>query len=523
MLARAPYSLKVPARSLFNVFSLRSYQSHYGAWIDGKEYNPSNLGTYEVRDPARLKLMCTVLDADAAVVDLAVSSARKSFASGSWSRMDVRDRANVMNEAARRLRARIPEFAATESLQTGRAIREMNAQLGRLPEWLEYFAAVIRTHEGTCPPFKGSYVNYVKRVPLGVCAQITPWNHPMLIAIKKIAPALAAGNSIVVKPSEFAPITVLEFAKVFSECGLPPGVFNCVPGRGASGAHLSSHPDLDLVDLTGGTPTGKKVHAAAGQHLTPVLSELGGKAPMIVFDDCDFDQAINGTVFGSFIATGQTCIAGTRLLVQENIYDKFVAAYVEKVKRIRLGDPQEPKTQMGPLINAGQLAKVKEFCDLGVKEGGKLLCGGRPGNLEDPELKGGYYWEPTVLGSCTPNMRVVREEVFGPVVVAYSFKDEADAIKKANDSDFGLAASVWSKNIKRAHRVADRLDVGIVWLNDHHRNDPSSPWGGMKDSGVGRENGIEALHEYSQTRSVVVGFDDAPFDWFVDEGKPRYG
>ena len=437
--------------------------------------------------------------------------------------MDVRDRANIMNEAARRLRARIPDFALTESLQTGRAVREMNAQLGRLPEWLEYFAAVARTHEGTCPPFKGPYVNYVKRVPLGVCAQITPWNHPMLIAIKKIAPALAAGNSIVVKPSEFAPITVLDFAKLFSECGLPPGVFNCVPGRGASGAALSSHPDLDLVDLTGGTPTGKKVHAAAGQHLTPVLSELGGKAPMLVFDDCDFEQAVNGTVFGSFIATGQTCIAGTRLLVQENIYDKFVAAYVEKVKRIRLGDPQNLTTQMGPLINAGQLAKVREFCDLGVKEGGKLLCGGRPGSLEDPELKGGHYWEPTVLGGCTPNMRVVREEVFGPVVVAYSFKDEADAIKKANDSDFGLAASVWSKNIKRAHRVADRLDVGIVWLNDHHRNDPSSPWGGMKDSGVGRENGIEALHEYSQTRSVVVGFDDSPFDWFVDEGKPRYG
>ncbi len=398
----------------------------------------------------------------------------------------------------------------------------MNAQLGRLPEWLEYFAAVIRTHEGTCPPFKGPYVNYVKRVPLGVCAQITPWNHPMLIAIKKIAPALAAGNSIVVKPSEFAPITVLEFAELMSEAGLPDGVFNCVAGQGAAGAALSSNPDLDMVDLTGGTPTGRKVHEAAGRNLSACLSELGGKAPMMIFNDADLEQAVNGAAFGSFIATGQTCIAGTRLLVQEDVYDEVVSRYVEKVKGIRIGDPQDPATQMGPVINEGQLAQVKKFCDLGVEEGGKILTGGKPVEGLPEHLADGYYWPPTVIGDCTPDMRVVREEVFGPVVVAYSFKDEADAIAKANDSPFGLAASVWSRDIKRAHRVADKLDVGIVWLNDHHRNDPSSPWGGMKDSGIGRENGLEALHEYTQTRSVVVGYDDTPFDWFVDT-QQRYG
>ena len=382
--------------------------------------------------------------------------------------------------------------------------------------------AMIRTHEGTCPPFKGPYVNYVKRVPLGVCAQITPWNHPMLIAIKKIAPALATGNSIVVKPSEYAPITVLEFAKLMTEVGLPDGVFNCVAGRAECGAHLSAHPSLDMVDITGGTPTGRKVHAAAGANLSTVLSELGGKAPMVVFDDADIEQCVNGTVFGTFIASGQTCIAGTRLLVQENIYEDFVKKYVEKVKKIKLGDPQLPATQMGPVINAGQLKKVQKFCELGVAEGGKILCGGASPSGLPSSLSKGYYWPPTVISDCHPNMRVVREEVFGPVVVAYSFKDEADAIAKANDSEFGLAASVWSRDIKRAHRVADKLDVGIIWLNDHHRNDPSSPWGGMKDSGVGRENGIEALHEYTQTRSVVVGYDDTPFDWFVDKDA-RYG
>ncbi|GMI19732.1 hypothetical protein TrRE_jg2385 [Triparma retinervis] len=459
MLAASRHILKPRSGSRF-------FQSHYGAWIDGKEFNPPNAATYSVEDPARRTELCTVLDADAAAVDKAVKSSRAAFESGSWARMDVRDRAEILNEGARALRKRVPEFAEVESIQTGRPIREMNAQLGRLPEWLEYFAAMIRTHEGTCPPFKGNYVNYVKRVPLGVAGLITPWNHPMLIAIKKIAPALAAGNSIIVKPSEFAPITVLEFAKL--------------------------------------------------------MTELGGKAPMVVFNDADIEQAINGTVFGSFIATGQTCIAGTRLLVQEDIYEEFVARYVEKVKKIGIGDPQNPNTQMGPVINQGQLDKVAEFCSLGVQEGGKLLCGGRRPSGLPPSISDGYYWEPTVIGGCRPDMRVVREEVFGPVIVAYPFKDEADAIAKANDSDFGLAASVWSKDIKRAHRVADRLDVGIVWLNDHHRNDPSSPWGGMKDSGVGRENGIEALHEYTQTRSVVVGFDDTPFDWFV-EGDARYG
>ncbi|GMH68814.1 hypothetical protein TrST_g5821 [Triparma strigata] len=500
----------------------RSFQTHYGSWINGASYSPSSAPTYSVVDPARLNHLCTIVDADEATVDMAVKSGRDAFEKGDWRLMDVRDRAEILNESARRLRERVPEFAETESLQTGRAIREMNAQLGRLPEWLEYFAALIRTHEGTCPPFKGPYVNYVKRVPLGVCAQITPWNHPMLIAIKKIAPALATGNSIVVKPSEFAPITVLEFAKLMTECGLPDGVFNVVPGQGACGAALSGHSDLDMVDLTGGTPTGRKVHEAAGKNLATVLSELGGKAPMIVFNDADIEQAVNGTAFGSFIATGQTCIAGTRLLVQEDIYDDFVAAYVEKVSKIRIGDPKDPSTQMGPVINQGQLEKVREFCELGEQEGGKILTGGKPvENLPD-ELKNGYYWPPTVIGDCHGDMRVVREEVFGPVVVAYKFKDEADAIAKANDSEFGLAASIWSQNIKRAHRVADKLDVGIVWLNDHHRNDPSSPWGGMKDSGVGRENGIEALHEYTQTRSVVVGFDDTPFDWFVDHDA-RYG
>jgi len=508
---------KTPATLLF-----RSYSTHYGSWINGATYEPEQGTSYTVSDPARLTPLCTVSDAGPAEVDLAVKAARESFDSGVWKDMPVQDRANILNDAARLLRARVPEFAHTESLQTGRAIREMNAQLGRLPEWLEYFAALIRTSEGTCPPFKGPYVNYVKRVPIGVCAQITPWNHPMLIAIKKIAPALAAGNSVVLKPSEHAPITVLEFAGILKEAGLPDGVFNVVPGQGQCGAALAGHNDVDLVDLTGGTPTGRKVHEVAGGNLATVLSELGGKAPMIVFDDADIEQAVNGCAFGSFVATGQTCIAGTRLLVHEDIYDDFVARYVEKVSGIKIGDPQHPDTQMGPVINQGQLDQVMKFCELGVEEGGTILTGGKPVEGLDDELKGGYYWPPTVIGDCTPDMRVVREEVFGPVVVAYKFSDEADAVKKANDSEFGLAASVWSQDVKRCHRVADKLEVGIVWLNDHHRNDPSSPWGGMKDSGVGRENGLEALHEYTQTRSVVVGFGEEKFDWFV-KGDARYG
>ena len=501
---------------------LHTFRESYGLWINGAEVPSASGATFAMENPATLEHLTHVAEGRAEDVDAALAAAKAAFESGEWSRAEAGDRANVLNKAAALLRARVPEFAALESLQTGRALREMNTQLGRLPEWLEYFGALIRVDEGSVPPFKGPYVNYVTRMPLGVVGQITPWNHPMLIAIKKIAPALATGNSIVVKPSELAPVTLIEFAAIMREAGLPDGVLNVVPGYGpTAGAALAGDPRIKLLDVTGGTPMGRIVAAEAGKNLCGVVSELGGKAPMIVFPDADLDAVVNGCAFGSFIATGQTCIAGTRLLVHEDVFEEVVARYIAKVETIKIAHPQEAECQLGPVISAAQLARVEEFVALAKEEGARVLTGGKRPVLDDPRLTGHFY-EPTVIGDVTREMRVVQEEVFGPVVVAYSFKDEAEAIELANDSPFGLAAAVWTKDIKKAHRVAEHLDVGIIWLNDHHRNDPSSPWGGTKDSGLGRENGVEALREYTQTKSVVVGYDDAPFDWFADPNA-RYG
>lgn len=488
----------------------------YDMFINGQWTKPSTGKYFEVEDPSNGQTLTSVALGDETDVHKAITVAQEAFEDGRWSRLSVQERATVLNKAAALLQARVPEFAEQEALQTGRAVREMYAQLGRLPEWFEYFAALIRTHEGSVPPFKGDYVNYVKNVPLGVVGQITPWNHPLLIAIKKIAPALAAGNSVVVKPSELAPCCVLDLAALCHEAGVPAGVLNVVTGFGAgAGKGLTTDPRIAKIDLTGGTETGKLVGALAGGQITGVISELGGKAPMLVFPDADLKQVINGAAFASFVAAGQTCIMGARMLIHESVYEEVKQAFVAKAKSIRLGLPMDTTTQMGPVISGPQLAKIESMVDAGRDEGATVLCGGK--RPSDPRFANGYYYEPTVIEALDNKMSVVQEEIFGPVVVLTPFSDEQDAIAKANDSPFGLAAAVWTKNVARAHRVADRLDVGICWINDHHRNDPSSPWGGMKDSGLGRENGVAALHEYTQTKSVVVNCSEEPFDWFVEQ------
>lgn len=390
-----------------------TFRSSYGLWINGKEVPAAAGATFDLENPATLEHLTSVAEGREEDMDLALSAAKAAFVAGEWANADVSDRANVLNKAAALLRARVPEFAHLESLQTGRAIREMNTQLGRLPEWLEYFGALIRTDEGSVPPFKGPYVNYVTRMPLGVVGQITPWNHPMLIAIKKIAPALATGNSIVVKPSELAPVTLIEFAAIMTEAGLPDGVLNVVPGFGqTAGAALAGDPRIKMLDITGGTPTGREVAAVAGRNLCGVVSELGGKAPMVVFPDADLDAVVSGCAFGSFIATGQTCIAGTRLLVHEDIYDEVVARYVAKVESIQIGHPQDAECQLGPVISAAQLERVEEFVALAEEEGATVLCGGKRPDLSHDERLTGYYYEPTVIGNVTPKMRVVQVSAF---------------------------------------------------------------------------------------------------------------
>jgi phenylacetaldehyde dehydrogenase len=493
----------------------------YKLLIDGKERDAARGGSFDVLNPATGKIEFSVADATEEDVTAAVAAARIAFLDGRWSNVRPRDRARILNRAAAMLTGQIAELARLETRQIGRPVREMTSQLQRLPEWLEYFAAVAQTVEGGVPDFGPGHVNYVQRRPLGVAALITPWNHPLLILIKKLAAALAAGNTVVVKPSELAPVTPILLARVLAEAGLPDGVLNVVPGAGAvAGRALASNPDLGKIDLTGGTPTGRAVAAAAGQNLVPVAAELGGKAAVIIFDDVPVERAVAGALFASFIATGQTCIQGARVLVQRPMFEQFRDRFVKRVAALRVGDPLSQETQLGPMVSDGQRGKVVAAIARAREEGAAIWCGGEIPS--DAALADGYYYLPTVVGDVTTDMSVWQDEVFGPVAVLVPFDDEADALRLANDSPFGLAASVWTQDSARGHRVADQLDVGIVWINDHHRIDPASVWGGTKSSGIGRENGIDGYLSYTQTKSVIVSTGAEEFDWFGTSEQVRY-
>lgn len=466
--------------------------------------------------------------------------AQKTFKSGVWSRAPRHVRAETLDRIAELLTKNMRSLIDLEVRQTGRAIREMNAQVPTLVKWFKYYASLIRTEERSVLPTIGKLHNWIDRKPLGVVAQITPFNHPMLIAVKKIAPALAAGNSIVLKPSELTPITSIELGKLFKEAGLPDGVFNVLPGNGiTTGKVLVEHPLIRKVDVTGGTPAGRAIGAIAGRNLSAYTAELGGKAPLLVFEQAQIDLAVNGVVFASFIASGQTCVAATRVIVQNSILDQVVEKLKSKVQSIekRMGSPNNVESMMGPLISARQLINVKTLVDDAVEAGVEVITGGQRmtgiSSLDGTDFSKGYFFSPTILADSATkkivNTRIWEEEAFGPVIVVVGFDTEEQALELANDSEFGLGAAVWTQDLSQAFRISESIESGICWVNTHHRNDPSSPWGGVKSSGVGSENGVDAYHAYTSAKSTIINYATAEEglvsdDWFREgTGEVRYG
>jgi acyl-CoA reductase-like NAD-dependent aldehyde dehydrogenase len=488
---------------------VRTYQLLIGGrWVDAASGK-----TFEDLNPTTGEVLAKIAEAEAEDVHRAVAAARIAFEEGPWGRMPGSERGKILIRIADLLEREADAIARLESQDNGRPVRETSAQSAIVARWYRYFAGWADKIEGETIPVEGPYLNYTLRVPLGVVGQITPWNHPLLIATKKVAPALAAGNTIVLKPSELAPLSVLEFGRICQEAGLPDGVLNILPGFGpTAGKALCEHADVAKIDVTGSTATGQAVTRLAAGTMKRVSCELGGKAPNIVFPDADLGAAVNGALFAGFIAQGQTCIQGARLFLHTAIHDAFLERFVAKARRIRVGDPLRSETQMGPQISRPQLEKIHGYVEIGRAEGAKLVLGGS--YPEDPALRRGFFYTPTVFDGVRNSMRLAQEEIFGPVVAVLRFQDEAEAIREANTIPFGLGAAVWTRDVRRAHRVAQAIHAGVVWINDYHRIDPASPWGGFKMSGIGRENGLEAIRQYTEVKSIWVNLDEHPIEWY---------
>ena len=500
----------VPALSLDQ---MQHFPLHFGGvWRDGSG------GRRDVISPATAKPLATVSDASADDVIAACNAAAAALPS--WAATDTADRAKLLRRLGEIIAARMEGLASLESAITGRPIREMRAQMSRIPEWLDYFAGIILGLEGESNRVKGGFLTYTQYRPYGVCALLTPWNHPVLILVKKLAAALAAGNTLVIKPSELAPVSPLIIADWAREAGFPDGVVNVITGGGQTGAALVANPHVARIDLTGGTTTGKRVAAAAAERLVPCTLELGGKTPVVIFEDSAQDEAVAGALFSAFVAAGQTCVSGTRFLVQRSIYDHFVKSFARRVAQLRLGDPAVMETDVGPVISAQSRDRCMSFIAEAKAAGARLIAGGTLPDLPET-LRDGFFVPPTVFADVRPDMKLFRDEVFGPVVSITPFEDEAEALALANDSDFALGASIWSRDILRAHRFAGQIRAGVTWINDHHKNDPRSIWGGYGASGYGKENGWDALTSYLIKSSVVVRTDNQFSDWFG--GGNRYG
>lgn len=486
----------------------------YQLYIDGKWCESANGEYFDSFNPFTAKPWCQVAKANEVDVNRAVEAADRAF-HGDWSRLTATQRGALLRKLGDLILENADKLAEIEVMDNGKLINEMSAQLHYIPQWYYYFGGLADKIEGkVLPTDKADIFNFTRYEPLGVVVAITAWNSPLLLAAWKIAPALAAGNTVVLKPSEFTSASAYEFVKLVEKAGFPKGVVNVISGFGADiGDALVTHPKVAKVAFTGGTQTGKRIYQNAAQSLKRVTLELGGKSPNIVFSDAKIEDAVKGVISGIYAATGQTCIAGSRLLIEANIHDEFVNKLIAFAKNAKMGNPLSKETQVGPVATKPQYEKILSYLKIANDEGAKCVMGGQKATR--PECGDGWFIEPTIYTGVNNKMRIAQEEVFGPVLVVIPFKTEEEALEIANDSPYGLAAGLWTQDMKRVFHFSKRLQAGTVWINTYRMISFMAPFGGYKQSGIGRENGQETIYEYLQEKSVMISTANQVPDPFV--------
>lgn len=507
-------SLTKSARAGEILRSLQQIDGTFAMYVDGAWRLGEDGASRTLTDPATGEQIAAVTQASEREAAAAIAGAREAFDGGPWPEMTASDRAALLFRVADAIEAARDDFMRIETLNNGKPLRESISDAVEAANCFRYYAGIATKPHGQSFDVPGPTQSFTVREPLGVCAMIVPWNYPLLSAAWKLAPALAAGNTCVLKPAEITPLTALRLAVIFDELEFPPGVVSVLTGKGSAiGQVLAESPLVDKIAFTGSTPVGRGIMQAASGNLKKIALELGGKSPIVVFDDADFEVAVDHALYGIFCNTGQVCSAGSRLLLQRSIHDRFMDRLVELAGKIRIGDGFDESTEMGPLTSAQQLETVERYVKIGNEEGARLRCGGeRVGGA----LANGNFYQPTIFDATTPSMRVVQEEIFGPVLAVQRFEDEADAVKLANDCVYGLAAGVFTNDVAKAHRVIRKLRAGITWINTYHTAYNEAPWGGYKQSGMGRELGTYGFDAFTELKQINVSLDVAKSGWWAE-------